>query len=90
MGLSNIEVLCKELIGHGMSAEMPAAVIQKGTTRNQKVFTGTISNLAQIAEENQVAPPTIIIIGEVVKLHKKLRWFKTEEYEATKSSVLFD
>ncbi len=90
MGLSNIVKLCQELVSHGMSPEMPAAVVQEGTTKNQKVLAGTVATLPQIAADNQIVPPTLIIIGEVVKLHNKLAWYSTEDYEGIKSDVLFD
>ena len=72
MGVANIEHVCEELINHGMSPEMPAAVVQKGTTKNQKVYTGTVATISGIVRENDVKPPSLIIVGEVVKLHKKL------------------
>ena len=90
MGLSNVEVLCAELIKHGMSADMPAAIIQKGTTRKQKVFTGSLASLPQIVTHNEIAPPSLIIIGEVVKLHDKLSWFSADDSEDIKGNVLFD
>jgi uroporphyrin-III C-methyltransferase / precorrin-2 dehydrogenase / sirohydrochlorin ferrochelatase len=73
MGVANVEKVCQGLIQHGMSSEMPAAIVQKGTTRNQKVFAGTVSNLPGIVKANDIKPPSLIIIGEVVKLHKKLQ-----------------
>ncbi len=72
MSLANIETLCAELIDHGMSADMPAAVVQKGTTRNQRVFTGSISSLPDIVKTNDVKPPSLVIVGSVVTLHQKL------------------
>ncbi len=72
MGVANIEKVCQGLINHGMRSDMPAAVVQKGTTRNQKVITGNLSNLPEIVRSNDVKPPSLIIIGEVVKLHEKL------------------
>ncbi|PCI30728.1 MAG: uroporphyrinogen-III C-methyltransferase [SAR324 cluster bacterium] len=75
MGLSNISVLCRELQKHGMSPDMPAALVERGTTKNQRVFTGTIANLPQLVEETKVKPPTLVIIGNVVSLQKKLSWF---------------
>jgi len=71
MGLSNIRRLCSELIGHGMCPEMPAAIVQKGTTKNQKVFTATIADLPAVVENNTIKPPALIIVGNVVKLHRK-------------------
>ncbi len=72
MGVANIEKVANELMQHGMLPEMPVAIVQKGTTKNQKVFTGTLATIANVVKENDVKPPSLIIIGEVVKLHKKL------------------
>ncbi len=72
MGVANIKNVSSNLIEHGMSPDMPAAIVQKGTTKNQKVYTGTISELPKIVSENNVKPPSLIIIGNVVKLHQKL------------------
>ncbi|MBU3913928.1 siroheme synthase CysG [bacterium] len=71
MGVANIENVSRNLIEHGMSPDMPAAIVQKGTTKNQKVYTGTVEKLPKIVNENNVKPPSLIIIGEVVKLHQK-------------------
>jgi uroporphyrin-III C-methyltransferase/precorrin-2 dehydrogenase/sirohydrochlorin ferrochelatase len=75
MGLHGLEVLCRELIAHGMPETMPAALIQQGTTLNQRVITGTLTTLPQTVRDQQVHPPTLVIVGEVVKLHEKLNWF---------------
>ncbi len=72
MGLSNIKKVSSELIQHGMSPEMLAAIVQKGTTRNQKVFTGTVAELPEIVKTNEIKPPALVIVGNVVKLHQKL------------------
>ncbi|MBU2513052.1 siroheme synthase CysG [bacterium] len=72
MGVANIERVCGGLIKHGMPGSKPAAIIQKGTTKNQKVYIGTVSNLAEIVEKNDIKPPSLIIVGEVVNLHRKL------------------
>ncbi|MBY0579358.1 MAG: siroheme synthase CysG [Burkholderiales bacterium] len=76
MGLTGIEVLCSKLVEHGLAASTPAAVIQQGTTRNQKVLTGTLADLAQIARRAKLTPPTLIIVGGVVSLREKLSWFE--------------
>jgi uroporphyrin-III C-methyltransferase/precorrin-2 dehydrogenase/sirohydrochlorin ferrochelatase len=54
---------------------MPAALVQQGTTRNQRVLTGDLSSLPKIVEQAKVKPPTLIIVGEVINLHEKLSWF---------------
>lgn len=80
MGLTGIAVISRELIDHGMSADMPAALIEQGTTRNQRVHIGTLATLPQLVEERQVHAPTLTIIGEVVQLHDKLHWYKPEQH----------
>ena len=62
------------LIPHGSPEELPVALVQQGTTTNQRVITGTLETLTTIAGLN-IKPPTLIIIGTVVTLHDKLKWF---------------
>ncbi|MFP3926686.1 siroheme synthase CysG [Pseudomonas sp. W5-36] len=76
MGLIGLPVICEQLIRHGRSADTPAALIQQGTTVNQRVFTGTLANLPQLVAEHEVHAPTLVIVGEVVKLREKLAWFE--------------
>jgi len=75
MGLVGIKVICKELIAHGMSADMPIALVQKATTPEQRLFTGTLANMHEVVDREDIKPPTLIIVGEVVKLHEKLNWY---------------
>ena len=76
MGLVGVDRLCHELIAHGLNADLPAALIQQGTTRQQRVFIGTLQTLPEIVARSEVHAPTLIIIGEVVKLRDKLTWFE--------------
>ncbi len=78
MGLQTVKELCKELIAHGLSSTTPAALVEKGTTQEQKVHIGDLTTLHDIVEKNNVKAPTLIIVGEVVKLHDKLNWFVPE------------
>lgn len=75
MGLIGIEVLCEQFIAHGMLAETPAALVEQGTTLNQQILIGTLATLPQQVQQSTVRAPTLIIIGNVVKLHEKLAWF---------------
>jgi uroporphyrin-III C-methyltransferase/precorrin-2 dehydrogenase/sirohydrochlorin ferrochelatase len=75
MGLAGLPTLSKQLIAHGLSSDMPAALIQKGTTADQKVWVSTIGELPAVAKKEQPEAPTLVIIGEVVKLHDDLAWF---------------
>ena len=83
MGLHSIEIISRELIAHGLPESMPVALVQKGTTPEQRVFIETVGSLPVLVEKKVLKPPTIIIVGEVVQLQKKLRWFgvhNTEKY----------
>ncbi len=79
MGVVGLEVLCRELIARGMSETLPAALIQQGTTHKQKVYISDLRSLPDIPKQHDIKPPTMIIIGEVVKLHENLSWFDPHE-----------
>ena len=76
MGLSRIGTISKRLVSGGLPKTTPVAVIQKGTNEDQKILIGNLSNIAQKIKDNRVTPPSIIIIGNVVKLHKTISWRK--------------
>lgn len=78
MGLSGLANICQSLISHGCSKKHPIAIIQKGTTPNQRVITGTLESLPQTVLDEQIKAPTLIIVGTVVTLHKKLNWFNVD------------
>ncbi|MDH5395671.1 MAG: SAM-dependent methyltransferase, partial [Gammaproteobacteria bacterium] len=78
MGLQGVEELCKQLIKHGLPATTPAALVEKGTSQEQKVHIGDLTTLHEIVQKNNVQAPTLIIVGEVVSLHNKLNWFVPE------------
>ena len=75
MGLAGLPDICDQLLKHGMSSSTPVAVIQQGTTQTQKVVVGNLDRVSDLAVEKEIQAPTIIIIGEVVKLQESLSWF---------------
>lgn len=75
MGLHSLRDVCAGLMGEGMTPEMPAALVQQGTTRAQAVIEGTVSDLPEAVERREVRAPTLLIIGEVVRLRRRLGWF---------------
>lgn len=79
MGTHGLDILSRELIKHGLAETTPAAIVQQGTTSEQCVYITTLKELPSIPEKHDVKPPSMIIIGEVVSLHKKLAWFETTE-----------
>ncbi len=79
MGTHGIEILSRELIKHGLSENMPAAIVQQGTTGEQRTYITTVKDLPKIPEQYEVKPPSMIIIGNVVSLHEKLAWFEPDK-----------
>lgn len=79
MGLVGLPMICRELIAHGRAAHTPAALVQQGTTRTQRVFTGTLAELPELIAAQEVQAPTLLIVGEVVQLREKLAWFEGAE-----------
>ena len=76
MGLSRIGIISKQLVSGGLSKTTPVAVIRKGTNDDQKILIGNLSNITQKIKDHNITPPSIIIIGNVVKLHKTIAWRK--------------
>lgn len=80
MGLRGLPVICRELINHGVSPEMPIALVQQGTTEKQRVFAGTLATIEETVARERPKPPTLIIVGEVVRLREKLNWYRAPEH----------
>jgi uroporphyrinogen III methyltransferase / synthase len=76
MGTDRIGHIAQTLIGHGMAPTTPIAVIRWGTTARQQSIEGTLANIGAITAREKIAPPTVAVIGEVVKLREKLNWFE--------------
>ncbi len=78
MGLKGLVTLCEQMKLHGLPGDTPAAIVQQGTTLNQKTVIGTLDTLPALAAQAELKPPTLIIVGSVVSLHAKLNWFHPE------------
>ncbi|MFB2539755.1 MULTISPECIES: siroheme synthase CysG [unclassified Acinetobacter] len=77
MGLVGLESICQKLMAHGQRANMPVALISKGTTPEQQVIVGTLADIYQKVQSQHISAPTLTIIGEVVKLREQLQWQDT-------------
>ncbi len=77
MGLHSIPAISRELVAHGLPETTPVALVQQGTTHKQRVYIETLGSMQDLNEREELKPPTIIIVGEVVRLHEKLSWFGT-------------
>ena len=73
MGLNQAAAIQEQLIAHGMQADMPVALVENGTSVQQRVVSGALSQLGDLAQ--QVKSPSLIIVGRVVALRDKLKWF---------------
>ncbi|MFQ5992475.1 MAG: uroporphyrinogen-III C-methyltransferase [Nitrospiraceae bacterium] len=77
MGMKKLPSIVAHLLSEGKSAETPVALIRWGTRSGQRTVIGTLANIVQKAEEEELAPPTVIVVGEVVRLREQLNWFET-------------
>jgi uroporphyrin-III C-methyltransferase/precorrin-2 dehydrogenase/sirohydrochlorin ferrochelatase len=75
MGLGALPEITRQLIAYGQSPELPMAVIERGTTAQQRVVVGTLCSISQQVLERGLTSPCLIIVGEVVKLRASLNWF---------------
>lgn len=79
MGLVGLPVICEKLVAHGLPATTPIALVQQGTTRHQRVYISDLANMPESIKNQEVKAPTLIIVGDVVKLHDKLSWFNPSQ-----------
>ncbi len=77
MGTRQLGNNMQRLINHGLPADTPVALIRWGTRPDQEVLTGTVGTIATLAAERRFEPPAIAVVGEVVRLRERLRWFDT-------------
>ncbi len=78
MGMQNLPKIVAELIEHGRPADTPIAVIKDGTRTKQKTVVGSLKDIIAKVKEHRLSPPAVIVVGEVVKLREKLRWFDNQ------------
>jgi uroporphyrinogen III methyltransferase/synthase len=76
MGISNLQKITENLLKYGKSADTPSAIINWGTTPKQQVVEGTLSNIYEKALKEEIKPPSLIVIGEVVNLREKLNFYE--------------
>jgi len=76
MGTDRIGEIANTLVEHGMDSATPIAMVRWGTTGQQRSIEGTLATINDIAAREKIAPPTVAVIGEVVKLRNKLNWFE--------------
>ncbi|WP_017430204.1 uroporphyrinogen-III C-methyltransferase [Vreelandella jeotgali] len=75
MGLARLASICAALREHGLAANTPLALVSQGTTRDQQVHEGRLDALPASYLADEIPSPTLLIVGEVVRLHRSLAWF---------------
>ena len=83
MGVGNLPYITKQLLKHGKAATTPVALVHMGTYEQQYTVTGTLETIVEVAQKEKVKNPSIILVGEVVKLREKIAWYE-EKLEAEK------
>lgn len=81
MGLGALTEITRQLIAHGRAVDTPAAVVERGTTRHQRVASGTLDTIVERVEAQGFKSPCLIVVGEVAALHEKLQWFESAAME---------
>jgi len=79
--------LCREMVAHGLPSSTPVALVEQGTTPQQRVFIATLDTLLDVIRTEDIKPPTLIIVGDVVTLHDKLKW--VEEHHQDDAESIF-
>lgn len=75
MGLVGLPIICSELLRHGRHPDTPVALVERATSPDQRLISGTLGSIVSLVEDVAPQPPTLIIIGNVVRLASQLRWF---------------
>ncbi|MFZ0614581.1 MAG: uroporphyrinogen-III C-methyltransferase [Desulfobacterales bacterium] len=75
MGVKNLPQIVASLIEHGKPADTPSALIRWGTTARQQTVEGTLATIVERVRQAGLKAPAIIVVGEVVRLREKMKWF---------------
>lgn len=78
MGMANLPYIVEKLISNGRSADTPVGIIRWGTRPEQQTVTGTLADIVEKARAAKMGHPAIIVVGGVVSLRDKMRWFETK------------
>ncbi len=78
MGVKNLPNIVDNLKNAGMSEDTPIALVRRGTTNEQKTTTGSLRNIVEKSKREDIKPPAVIVVGDVVKLHREFNWFENK------------
>lgn len=88
MGISNLPYIVEQLVKHDKSADTPVAVIQQGTTKEQRVVTGSLKTIVKVVKENEISNPAMIVVGEVVRFRDRIHQLKLLNQLSFETSAL--
>lgn len=80
MGVRRLPEITRKLLRHGKAADTPTAIVERGTTEQERVWIGRLDGLASLAREHGVRSPATVIVGEVVDLHERLSSGRTAQF----------
>ena len=86
MGLHSLPRLTEGLINAGRSSDTPIAIVSNASMPNQQVLTGTLADIVELQEKNQLPTPALLIMGDVVALHHDLAWYNLQNQQKNKNS----
>lgn len=90
MGLGTLAEISAALIEHGLAAGTPAALVQQGTTPHQRVLVSSLADIPNAATREDIQPPALLIVGQVVSLYERLRWYRTAADTIAPAADFFD
>lgn len=76
MGMENLPRIVSRLLEHGRPASTPVALVRWGTRVEQRAVTGTLADIVDVARREGITSPAVIVVGEVVTLRERLKWFE--------------
>ena len=77
MGVKNLPNITTRLMENGKSPDTPVALVRWGTTPRQQTVSGTLGDIVETVKKAKLKAPAIIVVGEVVSLREKMKWFET-------------
>jgi uroporphyrin-III C-methyltransferase/precorrin-2 dehydrogenase/sirohydrochlorin ferrochelatase len=78
MGVHRLDAVVAALLRHGRDPSTPAAIVERGATPHQRTIVGALRDLPELARASAVASPAVVVVGEVVRLHARLAWFRPD------------
>ena len=76
MGVKNLAMIVSRLVEEGKSVDTPVALIRWGTYPSQRTVVGTLRDIVERAKSADIRPPTVVVVGEVVRLREQLNWVR--------------